>query len=220
MTRLPALVLGLTIAAPAVRAAPAIAHTTLYVHRTPDRVAFRKAQAALEGFKRVQLVAADYAARRLTVTHEGRLKTALLIDALRRGGYGPSLAPPAHGPFVPRKIDTRGLDIKTVSKDGREVALRSHLARGKVTIFDFSADWCKPCMLLEEKLADLCRREKRVAVRKIDVTQWDTPVVRQHLRGIKGLPYVEVFGRDGQKVTSLQIPQIWKIEDIIRPHLR
>jgi len=154
------------------------------------------------------------------VTHESSIKAGFLVAALRRAGHAASLSPPVRSRTARRPVDTRGLDIKTISKGGREVTLRSHLAGGKVTIFDYTADWCKPCQLLEEKLADLCRREKRVAVRKIDVSQWDTPVVRQHLRGIKGLPYVEVFSRDGQKLTSLQIPQIWKIEDIIRPHLK
>jgi thiol-disulfide isomerase/thioredoxin len=122
-------------------------------------------------------------------------------------------------PVRPPAIDERGLDIKTIS-DGRAVTLRAHAVAGKVTIFDYTADWCKPCQLLAVKLAELAHREKRVAIRKINVTHWDTPVVRANLRGIKGLPYVEIFDRRMRRVTSLEIPRVWKIDEIIRPYLR
>jgi thiol:disulfide interchange protein len=127
--------------------------------------------------------------------------------------------PPHKGDFEEHPVDERGLDIKTISK-GEAVTLKRHLVRGKVTIIDYTADWCKPCRILGGKLAEFARREKRIAIRKVDVTRWDTPVVRQHLKGIKGLPYVEVFDRKGQRVTSLQIPQVWKIEDVVRPLLK
>jgi thiol-disulfide isomerase/thioredoxin len=122
------------------------------------------------------------------------------------------------GDLQERHVDERGLDIRTIS-EGQEVSLQRHLVRGKVTIFDYTAEWCKPCRILGGKLAELARREKRIAIRKIDVTEWNAPVVRQHLTGIKGLPYVEVFDRKGRRVISLQIPQVWKIEEVVRPLL-
>lgn len=137
----------------------------------------------------------------------------VLLLALASTAAGPAPTAPAH------VVDERGLDIKTISQ-GKAVALRDHVVRGKVTIFDYTADWCKPCRILGEKLADFARREKRIAIRKIDVTRWNTPVVREHLTGIKGLPYVQVFDRRGRRVTSLEIPQVWKIEDVVRPLLR
>lgn len=134
--------------------------------------------------------------------------------------FGATAAAHARGPTpATHAADERGLDIKTISS-GKAVALRDHLARDKVTIFDFTADWCKPCQILGEKLADFARREKRIAIRKIDVTRWNTPVVREHLTGIKGLPYVEVFDRKGRRVTSLEIPKVWKIEDVVAPLLK
>lgn len=127
--------------------------------------------------------------------------------------------PPSGSTAATHAVDERGLDIKTISS-GKAVALMDHVVRGKVTIFDFTADWCKPCRILGEKLAEFARREKRIAIRKINVTQWNTAVVREHLAGIKGLPYVEVFDRKGRRVTSLEIPKVWKIEDVVAPLLK
>ena len=133
-----------------------------------------------------------------------------------------ALASPPHTPaadFAEHPVDERGLDIKTIST-GQEVALERHMVHGKVTIFDYTARWCKPCRILGGRLAEFARREKRIAIRKIDVTEWNTPVVRQHLKGVKGLPYVELFDRKGRRVTSLEIPRVWKIEDVVRPLLK
>ena len=47
-------------------------------------------------------------------------------------------------------------------------------------LVDFYADWCAPCKILEphiDRLAEL--HPDRLAVRKIDVIDWSSPVIRQ-----------------------------------------
>ena len=209
----------LLLSLPVEAAKPKIKRTALYLKGSVTTSAFRQVRDALEAQKGVLMVVGKPGVRRLLVTYDSRLKAARLIAVIRKAGHQASLTLPANSPW-PAKANWRGSDMKVISKNGNEVVLEKHLARGKVTIFDFTADWCKPCALLDQRLAKLARRNKRVAARKIDVTQWDTPVVRQHLRGIKGLPYVEVFDRRGRRVTTLQIPEIWKIDEIVRPHIK
>ena len=54
--------------------------------------------------------------------------------------------------------------------------------RGKITIFDFWATWCKPCKELEPALVALAKAHPElVAIRRVDVVDWDSPAVAKHL---------------------------------------
>lgn len=91
-------------------------------------------------------------------------------------------------------------DIRLVGQ-GREVALEEHLAPGKLVLFDFYADWCAPCRTLTPRLETLTRQfPDRLALRKIDVVDWESPVARQH--GIGSLPHLVLFGPDGTRLAE------------------
>src|SRR5262245_32557938 len=52
--------------------------------------------------------------------------------------------------FTPIAIPP-GADYRRLSNGGEDVAsLESHAVAGKVTLFDFYADWCAPCRQLDE----------------------------------------------------------------------
>jgi thiol-disulfide isomerase/thioredoxin len=103
-----------------------------------------------------------------------------------------------HAPHAP--VDTTGADVADVGKDGERVALAP--VPGKVTIFDFWAEWCEPCKNLEPVLVELARAHPdRVALRRVEVIDWDSPVAAQHLiPGGFGLPHVKVFDAHGTLV--------------------
>jgi hypothetical protein len=42
-----------------------------------------------------------------------------------------------------------------------------------------------------------------VALRKINVNDWDSPVARQYLRKVSELPYVIVYSKTGRKVEAI-----------------
>lgn len=108
------------------------------------------------------------------------------------------------------------LDIKIISK-GNEVVLEDHLAPGKFTIIDYYADWCGPCHLLSPRLERLVKERHDVALRIIDISNWDSQVARQATREFKlaGLPYVRIYGQDGRFVGEVQGNYIEKIQALI-----
>lgn len=93
------------------------------------------------------------------------------------------------------------LDIKVASR-GEAFILRNHLARGKFTIVDFSAEWCGPCHVLTPKLEHLVKERRDVALRTIDLQNWESAAAKQATKEFKlaGLPYVRVYGPDGKFV--------------------
>lgn len=89
-------------------------------------------------------------------------------------------------------------DVVTLVKGGEEVDLAANLVAGKFTIYDFYADWCPPCRALDVELRGMASRHENLAVRRIDIVDWTTPVVRQH--GFESLPFIVLFGPDGHEI--------------------
>lgn len=93
-----------------------------------------------------------------------------------------------------------GADVELITQ-GREVDLEAHLVPGKLVLFDFYADWCMPCRMLEphvDRLAAL--HEDSLAVRKLDVIDWESPVARQYR--ISSLPHFMLYGPDGALIAA------------------
>lgn len=95
-------------------------------------------------------------------------------------------------------------DLLHLSRMGEDVeALEAHLAPGKVTLFDFYAHWCVPCRDVDAWMHELLARDDRVAVRKLNVMSWESPLAKRHLRSVDSLPYVLVYAADGRRVRAI-----------------
>jgi len=91
-------------------------------------------------------------------------------------------------------------DVQTITH-GREVDLEAHLVEGKYVLFDFYADWCGPCRALEPQLLDLAdRHADQLALRKVDVINWDSAVARQYR--LSSIPYMVLYGPDGARLAA------------------
>jgi thiol-disulfide isomerase/thioredoxin len=88
------------------------------------------------------------------------------------------------------------VDLAIVVREGEDAELVP--VAGKVTVFDFWATWCVPCKELDRLLMDLLRRFPALAVRKVNVVSWDSPIAKRHLAGVEALPYVRVFDAEGK----------------------
>jgi thiol-disulfide isomerase/thioredoxin len=93
-----------------------------------------------------------------------------------------------------------GADVRDLGKAGERVDLVA--VPGKLTIFDFWATWCEPCKTLEPALIEIAKAHPdRVAIRRIDVVDWDSAVAAQHLTpGGFGLPHLKVLDASGKLV--------------------
>jgi thiol-disulfide isomerase/thioredoxin len=97
-----------------------------------------------------------------------------------------------------------GADLVHVSERGEDVPeLGPHAAPGKVTVFDFYADWCVPCRAVDSHVYDVLAKRSDIAYRKINIVSWETPVAKRYLTRVPTLPYVIVFGRDGKPVQEI-----------------
>ena len=122
--------------------------------------------------------------------------------------------PPAPRPLTSE--EKANLDIKVASR-GEAIRIEDHLAPGKITVFDYYADWCPPCHLLTPKLERLLLKYDNLALRMVDVSNLDSEAVKQATREVKvlGLPYVKVFGPDGELLGAVQGNHVEKVEKLL-----
>ncbi len=95
----------------------------------------------------------------------------------------------------------RGPEIDTISK-GNQVDLSKYLVLGSVTIVDFYADWCGPCKQLSPTLEQLAKTDPEIALRKIDIINWESAVAKQYK--VTSIPRVEIYNRAGKLVGTVR----------------
>ena len=102
-----------------------------------------------------------------------------------------------HGDGHEGGADWTGGDVAEVARAGEAVDLVP--VAGKVTVFDFWAEWCVPCKRLDELLIDAARRHPgRLAIRRVNVVDWDSPAARRYLAPRRyALPHVVVTDAAG-----------------------
>ncbi len=79
--------------------------------------------------------------------------------------------------------------------------ITKHLALGNVTVVDFYADWCPACRQISPSLEQMARTDPDIALRKIDIVNWNTAVVKQY--NIHSIPQVNVYNRGGRLIGTV-----------------
>src|SRR6266571_2317888 len=97
-------------------------------------------------------------------------------------------------------IAGRGQPSEVISH-GAQVDINRHLALGNVTVVEFYADWCGPCRRLSPSLEQMASSDPEVALRKIDIVRWGTPVSEQF--NVHSVPQVNVYDRGGRLVGNV-----------------
>ncbi len=106
--------------------------------------------------------------------------------------------------FEPLPTLAADADLKKLSLQGEDVPdLAAHAVSGKVTVFDFYADWCAPCRKVDAHMYGLLNQRQDIAYRKLNVVSWETPIAKRYLDGVPNLPYLVIYGRDGRPVRSV-----------------
>jgi thiol-disulfide isomerase/thioredoxin len=118
--------------------------------------------------------------------------------------------------FDPLPTLPPGADVVELSRQGEDVpTLEAHAVRGKVTLFDFYAVWCAPCRKIDGHVAALLAKRSDLAVRKLNVVSWETPLAARYLKAIPNLPYVVVYGRSGQKIRAISGLDLGALDEAI-----
>lgn len=105
-------------------------------------------------------------------------------------------------PYASAEAGKKGATPEKIAH-GSEVAITDHLVDGKITIFDFTSEYCPPCRRVSPMLDALHARRDDVAVVKVDINRpetrgidWDSPVARQYK--LRSVPHFKVYGADGK----------------------
>jgi thiol-disulfide isomerase/thioredoxin len=116
-------------------------------------------------------------------------------------------------PLPPLKA---GADLSEISHEGEDVpALEPHAVKGKVTLFDFHAVWCAPCRKVDAHVFGLMGKRNDLAVRKLNVVSWETPLAARYLKDASGLPYILVYGKSGKRVATVEGFDLKKLDKAI-----
>ena len=106
--------------------------------------------------------------------------------------------------FDPLPPKPAGADLAEIAHAGEDIpSLEEHAVKGKVTLFDFYAVWCGPCRTLDKYVFEMLGHRKDVALRKLNIVSWETPLAERYLRGVESLPFVIVYGKDGKRVRTV-----------------
>jgi thiol-disulfide isomerase/thioredoxin len=95
-------------------------------------------------------------------------------------------------------------DLVWLSKAGEDVPnLDAHAVSGKVTVFDFYADWCAVCRKVDGHVFEKLAAGDSLAYRKLNVVEWESPLGQRYLKDVPSLPLIIVYGRDGKRFRVL-----------------
>ena len=163
----------------------------------------------------------DFDSKRAHVRSDGTVTREQIRDALATLGFEARFEEEIlDSDPLPEQIRA-GLDIQTISH-GEKIRVKDHLAPGKITIFDYYAEWCGPCHLLSPKLERLVLKYENVALRKLDLVDYDSKLAAQATRDFKmpGLPFTTVFNDRGKLLGQIHGNLLEDIEAIVRPLAR
>jgi thiol-disulfide isomerase/thioredoxin len=96
-----------------------------------------------------------------------------------------------------------GGDVADLARAGASFDASSAAVPGKITVIDFWADWCHPCLHIDRTLREFAAQHEQLAVRRVEVVDLDSPVARAHLPGA-ALPVVWILDAGGRRIATLE----------------
>jgi thiol:disulfide interchange protein len=108
-----------------------------------------------------------------------------------------------HGAYVENPTFPANADVQSVAQGTDVASLDALVAKGKVTVIDFSAGWCGPCRQVDRHMAEVLAKRTDIAYRRLDVGDWDSPLARRYLKSVGQLPYVIVYDAKGARIKEL-----------------
>ena len=173
-----------------------------------------KVRAELKKVKGVKKAEFDIHKVELTVRLEDGVPDSEVLAAAERVGLR-AVVGAGQGSYLPHEAYPAGADVQELNKEGATVGpLAALRVPGKFTVFDVYADWCGPCRDVDARLRAIVAERKDVAVRKLSVLDFDSPLALE--LKVDTLPYVVVFAPDGKK-TEIRGAELAKIDKALKP---
>ncbi len=158
-----------------------------------------KVRGELKKVKGVKKVDFDKQKVEITVRLDETVADADVLAAVERAGLK-AVVGAGHGAYLPAEKYPAGADMQVLSRDGSAVGRLDRLrVPDKYTVFDVYAEWCGPCRFVDARLRELIAGRKDLAVRKLNVVDFDSPLAKELGPRIEALPYVIVFDPAGKR---------------------
>jgi len=172
-----------------------------------------KIRTALKKVKGIKKTEFDIHKVELTVEMEDTVADSVVLAAADKLGYR-AIVGAGQGAYLPKEAYPAGSDVLELNKDGAAVGpLDKLLVADKFTVFDVYADWCGPCRDVDKKLREIVAKRPDVAVRKLSVLDFDSPLAQE--LGIEMLPHVIVYTPEGKK-TEIHGAELGKIDKALK----
>ena len=172
-----------------------------------------KIRGALKKVKGIKKTEFDMHTVELTVEMEDGVADSVVLAAAEKVGLR-AIVGAGQGAYLPKDPFPAGADVLELNKEGEAVGPLDKLrVADKFTVFDVYADWCGPCRDVDKKLREIVARRPDVAVRKLSVVDFDSPLAQE--LGIEMLPYVVVFTPEGKK-TEIHGAELGKIDKALK----
>jgi len=172
-----------------------------------------KIRTALKKVKGVKKTAFDMRKVELTVEMEDGVADSV-VQAAAEGVGLHAIVGAGQGAYLPKEPYPAGADVLELNKDGAAVGPLDKLrVADKFTVFDVYADWCGPCRDVDKKLREIVAGRPDVAVRKLVVLDFDSPLARE--LGLEMLPHVIVYTPEGKK-TEIRGAELGKIDKALK----
>ena len=158
-----------------------------------------KIRGELKKTKGVGKVEFDKQKVELTVKLDDGVADDAVVAAVERAGFK-AMVGSGHGAYLPHPEYPAGADVQWLSRDGSAVGPLPKLrAAAKYTVFDVYADWCGPCRLVDARLREILGQRTDVAVRRLNVVSFETPLAGELGPDFQALPYLIVFSPSGKR---------------------
>jgi copper chaperone CopZ len=146
----------------------------------------------------------------LTVRMADAVSDDAVVAAITRAGYT-GTAGSGKGAYLPFPDYPAGADVVTLTESGQAVGpLEKLRVPGKYTVFDVFADWCSPCRVEDKRLREIVTGRTDIAVRKLNVVSFTSPLARELGSRLSALPHVVVFTPDGKRtdISGLHVDKL------------
>ena len=155
----------------------------------------------LLAYKGVRVAKFDHVRAEIHTRLASGVSDAQICEMIQKMAVGLRALPGAgQGRYVPFPDYPPGSDVVAVTRNGARVGpLKRYAVRGHTTIYDISAVWCAPCRVLDQRLRALVKQRPGIAVRKLDIVSFDSPLAREMGAKLTGLPYLVVITANGKR---------------------